>query len=599
MKYKILLFIILFPVFALAQTKAGMDSLIKNTLTELKNSWTLGVDSNSNTVDIRLFNKFKELFDTSATVADDFNVFYLFDPKTNSGTYVVDTTQKTFDTYAHDIALQVSKLRIDTLGTALIKIIDAQNITVEIKRVVYIEKARFFILPDTGSFAAKIISSRSKKIRFQNAGDAIEMAANLKDKIADNPGALYQFADTSTLLIKMAFNEKENIVKIKSIRVLSNKIKSLNDADEDAILDRSPKEDNLKNNFGDFTASGMPDYDLDGVPNNIDKCPETYGTKTNHGCPVSYFSTRKQVDGFVGLQLNSAKINLPELNNLGYRDESGNDAVRVLESKKGLLKNPRLLPGLYGGGDITYYFGRRKKIGLSVGFTYTSFKANYELTEPINYTFKSSDGVDFYRRQIIISNLSEEIDYSVINLPVMYNYRGRLFKLLVNFKAGPSLMLFNNRSDYNAIVDIGGIYQVDPNENKIVYDPFFDPVSIYNVYVTTQGINNQSTDPGAANVFSQLSGKNYDFISNGNYRGKKKLYRTTVGFNVDLEGQNNINGQLAIKVGVHVVYAPLFTKTEKYKPIDKSTDEFRSIYNSSAKSSYSAFGMNVGIICNF
>lgn len=595
MKYKILLLLFLFPVFVNAQR--SIDSLTRTMFTDLKDSWSLGVDSNSVLVDIRMFNKFKSLFDSSATVVDDFNAFYRYDAATNSGTYIIDSTKKSFDSYAHDIALQVYKLRIDTLGTAIIKLVDSNNITIEVKRVSYLEKARMFVLPDTATLAAKIISNR-KKINFQNSRDRIEMATNLKNKIAANPLALYQFTDTATLFIKAFYDKDERLVKIKSIDVLSKKVVSLNDADGDAILDRLPEEDKSKNDFGDFTANGEDDEDLDGVPNNKDRCPNTYGVAGNFGCPSTYYSTKKQVDGYLGFQMNSVEINLPELNQLGYKDESGNDAIRVLESKKGTLKNPRLISSFCGGVDATYFFGKKRKSGLSVGITYTSFKANYLLGDPIVYTYKSFDGTDYYRRQVTIKSLEEEIDYSVINVPVMFNFRPSLGKIMMEFKAGPSLLVFNNRSDYNAVIDIGGIYQIDPSKNEIMYDPYFDATSTYNVYVTSEGINHQSTNPGAASVFSQLS-KNYDFETDTDYHDKKKLYRATIGFNAEIEGQSKINDQLAIKVAVRYTFAPLPERNKKYKPIDKTTDEFQSVYNSNAKTNYRAFGVNAGFVYNF
>ena len=63
MKYNFVLLIVLFPVLASAQRVPNIDSLVNNVLEELKASWTLGVDSNSNTVDIGMYNKYKKLFD--------------------------------------------------------------------------------------------------------------------------------------------------------------------------------------------------------------------------------------------------------------------------------------------------------------------------------------------------------------------------------------------------------------------------------------------------------------------------------------------------------------------------------------------------------
>ena len=160
-------------------------------------------------------------------------------------------------------------------------------------------------------------------------------------------------------------------------------------------------------------------------------------------------------------------------------------------------------------------------------------------------------------------------------------------------------MIFNNTSNYNATIDFGGLYQVDSvNQNAITYYDYFDGGSSWNVYVTSEGINHQNTSPGAESVFSQLlaNSKDYDFARNKNYRDKMGLTRATVAANFSLDVQNEIAEGLAVKLGFHIVYAPLFERTEKYVPVNKTTDAYNSIYRSSAKSNYMAYGVHVGVV---
>ena len=97
MKYAIVLFIILFSVFATAQTPEGyIDSLAKNVLVYLQNSWSLGIDSNNEVINIRVYNKFKSLFDPAAKIVDDLNAYYQFDAGSHSGIYKTDVTPKVF-----------------------------------------------------------------------------------------------------------------------------------------------------------------------------------------------------------------------------------------------------------------------------------------------------------------------------------------------------------------------------------------------------------------------------------------------------------------------------------------------------------------------
>ncbi len=615
MNYKIVLFIILFPVVVGAQSVGRQDSLMINkVISDLKDSWTLGIDNNSKSVDLKVYNKFKALFDSNATIDDDFN--YQFIPEKKTGKYVISIKPKPFDLYAHDVALEVSKMIIeypspnDSVGQW-----QGNTISVRVERKVWAEKPRKYVLKDVDSLAKTIVSYHPE-IEFEKKteiSDRQMMLVNLRKSIQQNPDSVYQFYSTSALQIVLI--KINDTIKIKSInnpgKTLA--VKCRNDNDMDAVLNGEEADSIAANEYGDFTANGRPDDDFDGVPNAIDKCRYTYSsTKSNQGCPDSYFITNSQHEVFLGLQQNSADINLPELNQLGYRDESGNDAMDVLQSDKGILKDPGKIPGIYAGYNFSYYFGeKRRNTGISIGFTYTSFKADYQLMQPIVYTYKSSDGTNQYRRQVKIKSLKEVIAYNIINLPVMFNFRFKPFdsqKFVVNMKAGPSFMIFNNTSDYNASVNFGGLYQVDTvSKDAITYYDRFDPGSKWNVILTPESINAQNPNPGAGTVFSQLFAlsNNYDFASNKNYRENIKLTRITVAFNVACDFQYNITKGsynekgMALKLGVHFVYAPLPERKDKYIPLDKTTDEFNSIYNSSAKSSYSAVGGNLGFVYRF
>lgn len=154
MKYKFVLLIILLPGFAAvqAQNKHGyipnqnphINSLDSNVLKTLEDSWTLGIDSNSEAVDIRMYNKFKSLFELNATIDDDINAEYEYGYNDTSkkylGRYTVNSIPKPFDEYAHDVALKVSKLAIEPVDTILRDFSDPDNMIIEISRKVFAEK---------------------------------------------------------------------------------------------------------------------------------------------------------------------------------------------------------------------------------------------------------------------------------------------------------------------------------------------------------------------------------------------------------------------------------------------------------------------------
>ena len=470
------------------------------------------------------------------------------------------------------------------------------------------EKTRQFVV-DTAKYASAVFESR--KIDFKtNKADSMRNLLTAKIvKTADS--AVYRFTSADTLRIIMFYDESVvdgDIVrtyKIHRIERMNNSIVCNNDFDGDGILDSEEINGEASKVPGDFSAQGLPDYDLDHVADESDDCPDIFGDAINHGCPaVAYFPKNFQWDAFAGVSLNKANINLPELNQLGYVDESGNDAIDVLQSKKGVLKNPGNTTGINAGANFSYFFGKtRRRSGISIGLSYSGFKAYYELTSPIVYTFKSFDGTDYYRRQITIDSLNEAITYSVFNLPIMFTYRMHFDdqnRSLLNIKFGPSLMLFSTKSDYNAHISFGGLYQTD-GEN-VVYTDLFENGSTYNFFITADSINAQNPNPGANEVFNKLkqNSASYDFADNKPYTGKQKnSLRATVAFNLDINLQKQIGKNWGLQFGAHFMYAALPEKKEKYKPIDKTTDQFNSIYNSTAKTNYSAYGLNLGFVYNF
>lgn len=278
MKYTIFLFIILFPVFATGQAKTSVDSLAKIELNDLMDSWTLGIDSTTDVVDIKTYNKFKSLFDLNATVEDDFNAIY-HNINDKTGSYKIDKKTKAFDDYSHDVALQIKRIVVDTVVILDWNTTDERNMTFTITRSVDFQKIRNYVLADT--FAANVIKNRA--LKFEDKTDSLKMISNLYAEISKNQNSVYRFSLKDTLRITMAL--EGDIVRITSIKSFITDFKCTNDPDLDAIPD---EEDSLKNTFGDFTANGKPDYDLDGVPDEKDKCRFTFGPLGNQGCPFSF-----------------------------------------------------------------------------------------------------------------------------------------------------------------------------------------------------------------------------------------------------------------------------------------------------------------------
>lgn len=610
MKYKIVLVIFLFPVFATAQMAQSAKKMVDSVVNS-----TLGIGRQQ--LEIRDYNQFKDKFTVNAFVVNNFNVVFKKDSRSDSGEYVLDRKEIPFDVYAHDVALKIKNIKIKNKpDPVLIDSADSRHLIFKVTREITFDESRQYLLENNPAYVDSVIERKKKNKIFsayyekKDKNDSKNLRGTFIQKLDLANKDTFQFTITESLLITVAYF-REDSIKItsivndpKALPILDPVSIDNNDKDRDVILNKADEDTRTA---GDFTANGMLDSDLDGMPDIRDKCKYVYvtDTSTNQGCPVDYFITKSALEGFIGVQLNNAKINLPELNNLGYVDNGGNNLVDVLQSEKGALKNPGQVTGLSAGINYAYYFGKAKKQwGLSVGISYSAFKADYQLLSGIGYTYKANDGTYDYRRQLKIDSLNEKIACNVFNFPLMFNYRrkwGKHFNNAINFKAGPSLMIFRNTSDYNAYASIGGIYQT--GNGSVIYDNYFDPSAISNVFITADSINYQNSNPGADDVFNQLRANSgsYDFANNKNYQGKQmNLTRATVAVNAAIDAQfGKKDAPIVFKVGFNFVYAPLPERSEKYKPLDRTTDTFQSIYNSNAKSSYTAFGFNFGFVFNF
>ncbi len=604
MKFKIILLNLFFPLFAFGQLSYNKDSLAEVLINDLKDSWNLGInDDPKQPLNIRVYNKYKTLFDANATIDDEFNVIFRYDEVLKKSVYKVDTN-KAFDRYAHDLGLQIRTMKIDSIGEVNGPVIDGNEYIYKITRRVTVEKLRKDVLEDATTYYEREFEKR--KIDF---GENMSEEESSKERIKGNQlynsaDVTYKFQSYDTLILSIKFNNDSlpRIFKIDAINI--KPISIFNDKDQDGILDKEERGNGADTIYGDFTASGLPDFDLDGTPDKTDRCKERYGIIGNSGCPEEYFHNNFSIFVFTGLMINNCNLSLPEPDQYGYAE------IDVLQSQKGSFKNPSFSSTISSnfGAEFSYYFGKKAKhMGISIGVNYCGFNATYSIEDPVEITFKSNDGVNDYRRRIRIREGSEEtLNYHVLNFPLLYKYRTKIGaknenrgrRWSMEFSVGPSFVYFNNSSSYNVNQDFEGLYQVDTvNKDRLTWYDYFDEGSTWNVLLTTDAINNQSVTPGAEWVFNSLNGSGYDFATNKNYVGKdKKATRYSIALNLNWDLSFKVAEFMDVKFGVGFMVAPSLDGAAHYTPMDKTTDEYNSLYRSKIKSTYASYGLRAGIV---
>ncbi|MBK9731645.1 MAG: hypothetical protein IPO83_10245 [Chitinophagaceae bacterium] len=601
MKYTLTLFIFLLPVITIAQTgKAKSDTALIN---DLISSWNVGLHEDGNeAVNIRGFNKFKELFWRDATVDDEIDA--TFHPMSSDDPAPYKTSTKTFEFYAHDLALHFRNIKIEIADITYDRTFNAHDtiINVTLTKTTSGEKLRQYVFDADSSraLALNLIKYKYDKQSIEIGKDDTGKIVAAIRSVRETGSPAFHFIAKNTMLIQLRV--KNDTMKINSIRITATAYDSCtNDADNDGVID---EEDNCKEQRGDLTANGCTDSDLDEIADTEDDCDFIYGSTGNNGCPSDFFVSNFDITEYVGFQLNSTQLNMPEPDQLGYNE------VDLIESQKGSLSNPGFSISPVIGVDLSYFFGKRKKnFGISIGANYTKFTTTYEVTAPAVYVFKSNDGTNDYRRVVTLEEGSkEDLTYRIADFPLYFKYRkiilpkdpARFYKWEIEFSAGPSFMLFTNSSKYNSTVDFEGLYQVDSiNKNDFTYYNNFDYSSTWNVFMTADSINAQSQTPGAQAVFDMLNEAGYDFASGKKYNGETKNFtRSNIAFHAKFDACYNFNDndRFAFKFGANVVFAPMADKSSGYTFVDKTTDAYKSIYEGNAKSNYFAFGASAGLV---
>jgi hypothetical protein len=522
------------------------------------------------------------------------------DSITKNYPYKLSGNPVSVETYTHDMVLHFKNLFIDTSGIKYeMDSADRNIINVTLIKSISGEKRREYVFDNITLLANTLIQFKVKEFNAEEIDTAFVKSAI--NQYIQSGEESYKFSATN--FIKLRMIKMNDVVKISSIRILRDSLVCINDMDSDGITNAEDC-DLLKGERGDITTLGCIDNDLDGVRDVHDKCDFLFGNVKNEGCPLSYFTLRSQVSVSICYQNNSSGLEMPELNSLGYQ------LLDQTISSAGNLNGATFSSAPAYEISYSYFLSKNRRMGITAGLGYSNYSTTYAVSSPAIYTFKSNDGTNDYRRQITLQRNSEEkINYSYISVPVLFTYRYKQSILTkrdnsipnwwVELSAGPVIMLFNNTSNYNSTISFEGLYQTDTS--GFIYSDTYDPSSTWNLLFTEDAINAQAESPGAATVFHLLQQAGYDFAIDSVYTGKQNISNLGLGLKAsgDICYKFNDRDRFALKLGGSFTYAMLNNAANDYKLIDKTSDEYNSIYNSQLSLSHLSYNIHAGMIFQF
>ncbi len=504
-------------------------------------------------------------------------------------------------------------------------------------------------------FALGLLTNNKRiNISYSNFDEGfVKVALERQIEGTNTKGLKLQNNDTLVLTISI----KNKIVKISKVEALASNLKVMNDKDADGVTD---DKDKCADVFGKITSGGCPEKEIvlakvtpkqEAVVTKVEapvvkpkptpapevkptpkpeavvakvEAPVVKPTPTKTVTPtptpevtptpkpevvivkaeekpvVKKVKDSTRVGNFVfavalGPQFIKNTITMPG----NFEQLGGYTSINKGASKMGEIVNPGIKLGFGFNASIAYYFGKKEtNKSISIGVASMAYNANYQI-QNAKYVFDGVDkSGDHYSRIVTLNQANEKLSYNIINIPVMFKYKGVLSqKWAYELGAGVSYMMVKTTSTYDYNISIEGIYNAD-----YTYSPTDKLNNSTDLLIVNDNINGHMYNPNSPTLLSYLEANGYDFT----YKKSVPIAtvqvkpRNGVALNVGADLIYKIKPKWAVKFGVAYIYAAnLKNKADdkNYKIIDKSDgSDFHSIYDSSAKSKLTAMGLNVGLM---
>ncbi len=438
-----------------------------------------------------------------------------------------------------------------------------------------------------------VINNKKINISYNNFEEGIIKVA-LERQIEGTSYKGYKLMNNDTLLLSIIVS-KDKSVKINKVEAIGSHIKVLNDDDFDGVIN---EKDDCPKEFGKVALAGCPDKDDDGIADKSDACPDLAGPSSNDGCPGSTFSYRFVFSGSAGYQLNKNKITMST-----NPDDLGYNQINKFKSSLGEIINPKYQPGFALNANIAYYIGKNRQSrnkGISVGVSVINYKAGYDL-KGADYYFKSSVSDNYYTRRVKVESLSENLSFTILDIPVLFKYKGRFGKAWAwELSAGASYLSIRTKSTYNYTIDYEGVFFNKTTNPLAVSNEWYSLSQIEDLNLLDEVVNANGKLFGSnlKDINDLLNSKGYDFEYQKSLSGSNiAKARTGLAFNAGADLFYHVTAKIALKLGFAYMVAPsLKNKSSDYKMINSTKDDYQSFYDSKAKSTFNSYGANLGII---
>lgn len=296
----------------------------------------------------------------------------------------------------------------------------------------------------------------------------------------------------------------------------------------------------------------------------------------------------------MNLRAGGASQKFKTANSLGNYPEAINSNTGDLKYTKGFSYGADL--------QLGYFFGKGRNFGLGTGLMYMEQKGDITLTN-FRIDSRATDGAGNVFRQVIKGNdVRENITSRMVNVPVMFKYKGRMSKrwgVSADVGALINLRMMNSYTT-NATFDQESIYKFQQNPDgstTSVYDN--SPTPSADSWIISRDAfmrNNPNGDWDAYASTKREMGINVgDGMTTNNRTGKTEYNAGSIGLMIQPTVNYYLSDNVSINLGGYYMMQPFKNNAQSDYRLTDGNGSYSSVQNNVTSSQNSAYGVNAGV----
>jgi outer membrane protein OmpA-like peptidoglycan-associated protein len=254
------------------------------------------------------------------------------------------------------------------------------------------------------------------------------------------------------------------------------------------------------------------------------------------------------------------------------------------------------------GGELqlAYFFGNQRHWGVGLGLSYYKQAADVSL-ENFHVEYQATDFKNnVYRQVITANNLTEKVDMTSLNIPLVLKYKNRFSKrwgFTADLGAVYNVQM-ENSWNADASFNYEAVYKfADLTHTTTVYDNGVTPVND-GFFMTAANYIKNNPGGNVQTYFDNQRALGYNVglnVKPTTNSGKVSYTSGSIGFVLKPSFNLFLSDRIALDLGAYYMYQPYKNDVPKGYTLTGNTGDYTSVLKSVSKANAQSYGVNVGV----